>query len=115
MTRALIALAITGPTEGIVARRGPSSLALFSLRSVLSSAAILELSVSIYRTKTIRGCARCHGQSLIALVSDDRHQLGQPEQAAFRDDAELAQVSAHGFDELRALADQLRAHTVQHR
>src|SRR6516165_1795299 len=40
--------------------------------------------------KDHQGCARCHGQSLIALVTDDRRQLGQPEQAAFRDDAELA-------------------------
>jgi hypothetical protein len=42
VTRALSALAITGPTEGIVSRRGPSSLALFSLRSVLSLHRVLR-------------------------------------------------------------------------
>ena len=39
VTRALSALAITGPTEGIVSSRGPSSLALFSLRSAVSKRA----------------------------------------------------------------------------
>ena len=50
-----------------------------------------------------------------AGVTDDHRQLGEPEQAAFRDDAELAQVAAHGVDELRALADQLRGRAMQHR
>jgi transposase len=38
-------MAITGPTEGIVSRRGPSSLALFSLRSALSSSVTRALSL----------------------------------------------------------------------
>jgi hypothetical protein len=62
-----------------------------------------------------QGCTRCHGQSLIALFTDDRRQLSQPEQSALRDDAEFAQVPTHGVHELRALANQLRARAVQHR
>jgi hypothetical protein len=48
VTRALSALAVTGPIEGIVSSRGPSSLALFSLRSAVSSAVISELTISIW-------------------------------------------------------------------
>jgi hypothetical protein len=46
VTPALNVLATTGPTEGIVSR-GASSLALFSLRSAVSSAAISALTASI--------------------------------------------------------------------
>src|SRR6516165_8815436 len=65
--------------------------------------------------KDHQGCACCRGQALIALVTDDRRQLGEPEQASCRDDAELVQVCAHGVDQLRALTDQLRTRAVQHR
>ena len=51
-TRALSALAMTGPMEGTVSRRGPSSLALFSLRSAASSLAISALVLSICCTTT---------------------------------------------------------------
>src|SRR6516165_11481341 len=64
VTRALSALAITGPTEGIDSRRGPSSLALFSLRSMLSSAAISVLIVSICRTRIIRAARAVTGRRL---------------------------------------------------
>jgi hypothetical protein len=43
----LLDLAVTGPIEGTVSSRGPSSLALFSLRSAVSSTVISELSISI--------------------------------------------------------------------
>src|SRR5215471_174996 len=65
--------------------------------------------------KDNQGCACRHGQPPIALVADDCCELREPEQAALRDDAELAQVPARGVDELRALADQLRARAVHHR
>jgi hypothetical protein len=73
-------------------------------RLVLLAAAISALAISISRSRII-----CRGQALIALITGDRRQLRQPEQASCCDDAELAQVPAHGVDELRALADQLRA------
>ena len=100
VTRALSALAITGPTEGIVSSRGPSSLALFSLRSAVSSAANFGTDRLDLSNKYHQGCACCRGQPPIALVTDDRSQLGQPEQASCRDDAELAQVPAHAVDQL---------------
>jgi hypothetical protein len=62
--------------------------------------------------KDHQGCACRRGQPLIALVTDDRRQLGQSEQTSCRDDAELAQVPAHTVHELRALADQLQARAV---
>src|SRR5215831_14659269 len=65
--------------------------------------------------KDHQGCTCQHGQALVTLVTDDRRQLSQPEQASFRDDAELAHVPTHGVDHLRALADQLRTRAVQHR
>jgi hypothetical protein len=62
-----------------------------------------------------QGRACCSGQALIALVTDDRRQSGESEQASFRDDAELAQMTLHGVQKLCALADQLRARAVLHR
>ena len=107
VTRALRALAITGPIEGIVleARAQLARLVLLAQCGVERrnfGTDRLDLS-----NKYHQGCACCRGQALIALVTDDCCQIGEPEQASFRDDAELAQVPAHGVDELRALADQL--------
>src|SRR5262249_50659871 len=62
-----------------------------------------------------QGCARCHGQPPIALVTDDCCQFSEPEQASCRNDAELTQVPAHTVHQLRALTDQLRAGAVQRR
>ena len=84
----------------------PLSAGLTGARRGLASGAIDARSRQHRRHVKLFARAAC-------LVTDDRHQLSQPEQAAFRDDAELAQVSALGARHADALPETPRKKRIK--